>query len=738
MIDDRVFGDLDSFRAQFAQGACEQQFAMLRQRLAPICKRTLRKQVQPFVSYTARRAMVQDFTPSQEEVQLSKLVANYLRRPNLQALPDGQRQLISLVLWKLLASSTQAIAGALETMANRLQKVLDEQAIPDLFDSFDEDFETLDEIKEEWDEEQEVLTPVKREAIQAEVTELRGFCELAQNIRNQSKGDALLIALEKAFEAMNGLGAQQKAIIFTESRKTQDYLLELLKDTPYGQGLVLFNGTNSDARAQKIYKAWLDQHKGTDRITGSKTADTRAALVEYFKEQGSVMIATEAGAEGINLQFCSLVINYDLPWNPQRIEQRIGRCHRYGQKHDVVVVNFVDRSNAADSRVYDLLAEKFQLFEGVFGASDEILGTIGSGVDFERRIAEIYHECRDQSTIAESFAQLQQELSHEINESLLQTRELLLGHFDENVLQRIKSDAGDVRDSHEQMLLALTQNTLALNSDVEATFDHTGFTLHQTFQSGQMTLAHGRYDLPRFAGEAHIYRLSHPFAQWAIEQAKRQELPKVRLQFDYEGYGTQLSTLKPLRGQSGLLKVNLVTIEALGRIEEHLVVAALTDDGSILTDDDPEKLLKLPATQSYLKHTFHQEPALQAALEARQNTLFSSINQRNLGFFEQEVVKLDGWADDLKSGLEVEIKEIDREIKEVRRTATTAANLEEKLHWQKRQRELESKRTKCRRDLFDRQDEIEAERNQLIDSLEQQLQQKVSEKVLFVVEWELV
>jgi SNF2 family DNA or RNA helicase len=98
------------------------------------------------------------------------------------------------------------------------------------------------------------------------------------------------------------------------------------------------------------------------------------------------MIATEAGAEGINLQFCSLIINYDLPWNPQRIEQRIGRCHRYGQKHDVVVVNFVDRSNEADSRVYDLLSEKFQLFDGVFGASDEILGTIGSGWTLKKEL----------------------------------------------------------------------------------------------------------------------------------------------------------------------------------------------------------------------------------------------------------------------------------------------------------------------------------------------------------------
>jgi superfamily II DNA/RNA helicase len=155
----------------------------------------------------------------------------------------------------------------------------------------------------------------------------------------------------------------------------------------------------------------------------------RSALVDYFREQGRIMIATEAGAEGINLQFCSLVVNYDLPWNPQRIEQRIGRCHRYGQKHDVVVVNFLNRKNEADQRVFELLSEKFQLFEGVFGASDEVLGAIESGVDFEKRIAAIYQNCRKPEEIATAFDQLQLELSLEINESMTRTRQQAAGEL---------------------------------------------------------------------------------------------------------------------------------------------------------------------------------------------------------------------------------------------------------------------------------------------------------------------
>jgi superfamily II DNA/RNA helicase len=162
------------------------------------------------------------------------------------------------------------------------------------------------------------------------------------------------------------------------------------------------------------------------------------------------MIATEAGAEGINLQFCSLVINYDLPWNPQRIEQRIGRCHRYGQKFDVVVVNFVDRSNEADARVYELLAQKFQLFEGVFGASDEVLGAIGSGVDFERRIADIYQNCREPER---DQGQLRAAAARPLGRNQRgdgQDAPDLLENFDEEVQDKLRVRAEDSRSRPQQ------------------------------------------------------------------------------------------------------------------------------------------------------------------------------------------------------------------------------------------------------------------------------------------------
>ncbi len=434
IVDEFTFGDLRSFRAQFGRLAGKADFDALKQRLRPICQRTLRRQVLAYVPYTNRHAMVQEFYPSPAEQQLYELVSDYLMADKLYALPASQRQLMTLILRKLLASSTYAISDTLLGLATKLETAeADQQKAAEVPASIADDFETLPEVQEEWVDEDEGsesesdgtdgkklperLSPEQLAELRAEREKLHQFHALAKAIQTNSKGDALLTALQRGFEAArtirmeDGTGAlQQKAIIFTESRRTQEYLFDLLQATEFAEKIVLFNGTNTDPQSQAIYQAWMKQHAGTDRITGSPTADKRAALVEHFRDTASIMIATEAAAEGINLQFCNLVVNYDMPWNPQRIEQRIGRCHRYGQKFDVVVVNFLNKANAADVRVHQLLAEKFKLFDGVFGASDEVIGAVESGVDFEKRIVAIYQQCRTTEQIEFQFDQLQQEL----------------------------------------------------------------------------------------------------------------------------------------------------------------------------------------------------------------------------------------------------------------------------------------------------------------------------------------
>jgi superfamily II DNA or RNA helicase len=763
-IDERVFGDLDSFKSQFGALKNAESFDALKNRIAPICKRTLRRQVQAYVKYTKRIPLLTEFTPSAIEAALYNHVTEYLEREALHALPNSQRQLITLVLRKLLASSTFAIAGALETLTNRLKKMLAEKAsILDmgadngrgLIDELDEDFETLDEIAEEIDDlpvdETQARTKEQVQAIAQEIEDLEGFQKLAVSITENAKGTALLQALKVAFAKLDELGAAKKAIIFTESRRTQDYLMGLLAATPYNDGVVLFNGTNNDAASKRIYADWMKRHAGTDRITGSRTADTRAALVEHFREfngpDGSIMIATEAGAEGINLQFCSMVINYDLPWNPQRIEQRIGRCHRYGQKHDVVVVNFLNRENEADKRVYELLDQKFKLFDGVFGASDEVLGAVESGVDFERRIAEIYQTCRQPAAIHTAFEQLQLDMAGEISDAMLKARKSLLENFDEEVQERLKVRSNEAKESLSKLELLLMRLTKgALKGHAEFTDDESHFILPTTpafLPTAELDT--GRYELPRRSDDAHIYRLGHPLAQALLQHAKQQVLPASRIVLNYAGYGAKVSIVEPLCGHQGWLEVQCLQIRSLVAVEEHLLIAAVDFHGTAYDEQVTEKLLSLPCASHEQVEARSDKDCpqanalkLQAEIERQKTLIVANLETRNLDAFTQETEKLDAWADDLKMGLERDIKELDRRIKESRTKSKCAATLADKLVAQKEQRELEGQRDKKRRELFIRQDEIQSKRDGLIDELERQLKQEVSVSTVLTCEWELI
>ena len=738
-VDEQTFGDLKSFREQFLHLNEDQVFNTLKTRLKPVCHRTLRRQVQS-VPYTKRLPMVEQFKPEESEDRLYQLVSDYLRRENLQALPNSQRKLMTLVLRKLLASSTFAIAGALETLIRRMKdKLAKQNPSLSLEEELDEDYEALDETAEEWDEEAdvEILSEADQKALAREIDDLESFRDLAVSITYNAKGKALLTALDKAFATPK---LPRKAIIFTESRKTQDYLMRLLSDSQYNDKVVLFNGANSDAKSKEIYLDWLEKHEGTDKVTGSKTADMRSALVDYFREKGQIMIATEAGAEGINLQFCALVVNYDLPWNPQRVEQRIGRCHRYGQKHDVVVVNFVNLKNEADQRVFQLLSEKFHLFEGVFGASDEVLGAIESGVDFERRIADIYQKCREPNEIKASFDQLQLELSAQISDSMTNTRRQLLDNFDAEVLEKLKVN-GEASQSalnrYEKMLMDVTR--YALDGHAQFPTDRSdSFRLTSLPSSvANDDIPFGLYELPRRSGEAHLYRLGHPLAQGLLDKIRQDPIGPEEVVFSATDARPRVTALEPYIGQSGQLSLSLLTISALDQVEDYLIFSGYTDSGQILDDELVKRLALLPV-QSAQSCAQLNSDKLAALTEKQRVALQQKISQRNTQFFEAETEKLDGWADDLKVTLEREIKDMDRQIREAKRAATLGLTLEEKLAGQKQVKNLEAHRNEKRRKLFDAQDEIDRQRGELIAAIEGKLKQNFSIETVFTIRWRLV
>lgn len=737
-IDEHTFGDLKSFRTQFARLGSDDSFSDLKRRLQPICKRTLRRQVIEYVRYTERKPHTQEFTPTEEEKVLYEMVSEYLRRANLQALPTSQRTLMTLVLRKMLSSSTFAIAGALDALANKLERRLREDAeLSKAERDLEEDFESFDELVDELDDsEDEAAVPLsaeERQIIQNEIDDLRSFFELAMQITQNAKGDALLQALKIGFRMTQELGGAEKAIIFTESRRTQNYLLKLLAENGYADDIILFNGSNTDEKSRQVYSDWKSRYDGTDRVTGSRSADTRAALVEHFRDKAKIMIATEAAAEGVNLQFCSLVVNYDLPWNPQRIEQRIGRCHRYGQRYDVVVVNFLNKENAADQRVYQLLSEKFQLFSGVFGASDEVLGVIESGVDFEKRIAEIYQTCRTEDEIQSSFEELQAELSAEIDENLRSTRQKLLENFDAEVAEKLsvyKEEAQASLNRFEALLWDLTCH--ALNG--RAAFDERSLTFRLN-RVPHPSIPSGLYTLKRQDEVGHHYRLQHPLAQWILRGSVEKTLHDAELIFNYSGSGRKVSVLEPMIGRSGTLTAQRLTVNAL-ETEDYVITAAVTDDGHELEPDQARRLFNLPATVA--SRDGIPKDAVRVAYERLKIGVLGEISERNTVFFEEEMEKLDRWAEDKRKSLRTTLKDYDDQINDLKKEARFAPNLPEKLALQKKIRSLDKKRDEAWREYDDGARDIERQKDSLIDRIEARLQQKIEEEDLFTVRWKLV
>jgi hypothetical protein len=460
------------------------------------------------------------------------------------------------------------------------------------------------------------------------------------------------------------------------------------------------------------------------------------------------MIATEAGAEGVNLQFCSLVINYDLPWNPQRIEQRIGRCHRYGQKHDVVVVNFVNERNDVDRRVLELLSDKFRLFSGVFGASDDVLGAIESGVDFEQRIMDIYERCRTAEEIDAAFTALQQELDDQIRNRLDETRKLLLEHFDEDVHERLRLRLADTQarlDRVGRRFWALTSYML----EPYATFRDAAlaFDLHtRPYPEARL----GRYHLisksePSGGAEeppvhdAYLYRLSHPLGEWVIDHAKQLETPVARLEFDITNHPTRVSVIEGLKGRRGFLLLQRLTIEAYER-EEHLLFTMLTDDGRALDQETVEKLFGIGARIVPGQVTVPRGVAARLAAEAQRHaeaTVSRSL-EANSRHFDEARERLEQWADDMVLAAEKALKDTKEKIKALRREARQAETLAQQHEIQQRIAQLERQQRRQRQQIFEVEDQIMEKRDALIAELESRLTQKTMSEELFTIEWAVV
>lgn len=748
VIDEQLFGDALSFRRQFMRGGND--IEGLRKRLAEFTKRTLRKHVLEYVQYTERKALTIPFTPSADELRLYHLVSGYLSREDSYGVPSRQRHLVSLVMRKLLASSTTAIIRTLETLKARLESLQDRHvAQQDWLERLlaDEDFdeELLDEVDTDVAENdtnyrgESVEIDINPTRLQGEIAELEQYLSLAQGIHEDAKSHALVSALDTGFARMDEMAAPRKAVVFTESRRTLEYLSRFLERNGFAGKVVTFSGSNNTPEVTGIYQRWLSQHAGSDRVTGSPAVDRRTAIIDHFGDEAQILVATEAAAEGVNLQFCNLVVNYDLPWNPQRVEQRIGRCHRYGQQFDVVVVNFLNQRNDADKRVLELLTEKFQLFDGVFGASDEILGRLESGLDVEKRIAEIYATCRTSDAIDTAFAKLREQLEEDIDARMRETEGKLLEHFDEQIhdLLRIQRDKAEAQlDRTGKLFWQLTRWRLSEH----VSFNNDELTFHLK-HSPTPNVEVGNYWLIRKGkgvkppDHAYVYRLTHPLGEHVLDSGRRRETPTATLRFHLSAHPLRIAVLEQLPVRSGWLELNLLELDSFQH-EEHLVFTALTDDGKTLDQEACERLFNVSAEIVKGEPVDAPEP-LDALTKRQLDATLSRVLEENRSYFHRERDKLEAWADDQIDASEANLENTRAKIKDTKRRTRTAETLEEQKGAQEALKQLERQLRSDRQAIFDVQDQIEEKRDALIDELERQMHKKSQTHRLFRIRWEL-
>ncbi len=775
-VDNRIFGNLESFKAQFIQHSdffdsesifantdsnktaaeirAEHLFTEIRKRIAPVAHRTLRRQVQQYVKYTNRTSHTINFTPSKDELDLYEKVSEYLRTPSF-GVSSSNNALLVLVIRKILASSSFAIADTLEKLIERLKKVRQTQ-YPEPDVNLTDDFEELEELEDDWNEpdnnqttciypfppKDKVLTFKEKEyfnkKISAEINQLEDYRNLAQSITENAKGNALLQGIETAFKEAARLHSPRKVLVFTESRRTQQYLKNLLDKTPYGAKTITLNGTNTDADSKSILAAWKERHKSDGKVSGIAAADVRAAILEEFRDRAEILLATESGAEGLNMQFCNVVVNYDLPWNPQRVEQRIGRCHRYGQKYDVVVINFLNTANAADQRVLELLGEKLNLFDGVFGSSDPVLGALESGVDIEKSISQIFQNCRTETAIQAAFDELQNKLSDTIAKANNQAKSKIFDNFDEDVQRRIKGlgKAMDELGQYEQYLITFMQLVLGQNCKYD--------TNTQTLSISQPNLPfwqenwNGTYSLKKSLVSTRPLHFNLPMVQALLKYAEELPSQEHLLTFDYSHSGKNIAMVRGLQGQIGYLQVSKIKVSALEE-SEFLLFSMERTDGTPLTSEYAKKLLSVPATVAepiQIDNATHK--ALLSLYAEQKAKLLNQISEENAQYFDAEMDKLDQWADDLKNDLEREINDLDKEIKALKKQNRETTSLQEKLSLGRQQKAKEDLRRQKRARLYEEQDEISHRKDRILDDLQQRLNNNVEETELFTIGWKVI
>ena len=743
VVDPTYFYSPDVFKERYIKTTHRYALDDLRSRMSKIAKRTLRSEANKYIKYTNRIARTVKFDPSGDEKKLYDLVDEYLQRDKLWAFAKSQRHLAALIVRKRLGSSTFAVASTLRRIINRMEdeyangKVRDNRGglveFDDLTDEeieFYEDSGQIDDVS--------LNSAKERAEFRAEIDELISYAELAESITSNVKAEHLVEAVNIGFSAL-GSKAARKAIIFTESTLTQEYIASVLEREGFAGKYILFNGSNNSPETNQIYNEWKVKNSDTDLITGIESADRRKALIDKFKDDDiEIMIATEAASEGINLQFCSMLINYDLPWNPQRVEQRIGRVHRIGQKYDVVVVNFSNEGNTAEQRILDLLANKFNLFKSTFGVSNDVLGAIENGIDFERMISEILNTCRTDEEINQKFAELQNQFKDEIATEHAAARAKIFDGLDPHVQDRFRrynDQASEAFNSFERMFMGLTRYELRDRASFE---DNHIFELN-TAPAKDISTGTYFYKTDRMP-HARQYKYSGELAKFVRQHAKSAATPPAELVFDIASSDRVSADAKKLKGHSGTMSVRHVSFEMkVGQTdmsESYVLAVAELDNGDMLDHEACQHILDLTVTQ-VSEQSVDLSDTLDIYLSRMTDELHDEVKGRNTLAYLDKKDLLERQYKDKIVEYEMKADKLKSKINELERQERQAATATERLKVASEIQVLRKRVRNLNREKYDLEDSMDDEISDKITLAQQANEGSAKVKKLFDIAFEI-
>jgi superfamily II DNA or RNA helicase len=393
----------------------------------PLFLRRLKEDLKDFEGrplFPPRRVVTKTYRLNDDEKRLYNAVTDYVEKYYNKALASEKRNVAFalLILQRRLASSVRAVRRSLERRKERLEELLrlgewlaergtvDEEELEDAPEA--ERFKREEELVER-------LTAAEtREELQAEIATLSELIRLAREAERHEL-ETKLTELRKVMEDEHIQQTREKLLIFTESRETLEYLAEKLSGWGYSVAT----------------------------LHGGMSLDDRIRAEHEFREHAQVMVSTEAGGEGINLQFCSLMVNYDIPWNPNRLEQRMGRIHRYGQQKEVRIYNLV-AADTREGKVLEALFRKLERIQAELG-SDRVFDVVGEVMPGRSLKELIVEAIANRRTLEEIIAEIEgvrdEEVVRKVQEA--ESEGLAIRHID---LQRV---LGEDRRAREHRLV---------------------------------------------------------------------------------------------------------------------------------------------------------------------------------------------------------------------------------------------------------------------------------------------